>query len=377
MQKARRILLITPNDAPASVCEMGIRSSLSEHPGWTLRRHVGWPTDPPTIRAIQKWAPHGVLTFLSSPPFLFPAGEPVVVGIRNHECPVMVRFEEHRVGALAAETLISLGYKHIRALHLPHAAAETLWFTPRFEGFVRRCAELGIDAQSLAPGNEDLRDGVPLLTDALSRVHAERQHIAVFCGNDYFANCAFQACAKLGLRVPDDVAIIGADDLPGHEAELLGLTSVQIPHFRIGAESIRLMDQVMSGKPPPRHAHIIPVTTVSQRTSTRRVQIEDAIVQAALRFIEAHVSLPLGIDQVAQAAGASRRTLTERFRSVLGASVKDVIDRRRVDYAISLLQAGTHSISTAAAAIGCDDAGNFSRLVSRVTGRSPKHHLRT
>jgi len=65
------------------------------------------------------------------------------------------------------------------------------------------------------------------------------------CYNDLVAVGALQACRDLGVRVPDDVAIVGCDDIPLASLVTPALTTVRISKFEIGAAAVRmLLDRV-------------------------------------------------------------------------------------------------------------------------------------
>jgi LacI family transcriptional regulator len=64
---------------------------------------------------------------------------------------------------------------------------------------------------------------------------------ALFCYNDLVAVGALQACAELGRRVPDDVAVAGYDDIPLAALVTPPLTTCRVPRYELGAEALRLL----------------------------------------------------------------------------------------------------------------------------------------
>jgi LacI family transcriptional regulator len=85
---------------------------------------------------------------------------------------------------------------------------------------------------------------------------AGRRPIAVFCGNDVLAVGLLRGCLAAGLRVPEDVAIVGYDDIVYAASATVALTSVRQPAYEIGQAAMRLllaeMKAVRSGQP---HEH--------------------------------------------------------------------------------------------------------------------------
>ena len=67
---------------------------------------------------------------------------------------------------------------------------------------------------------------------------------AIFCGNDKIAMNCYSALAELGLRVPDDVAVIGFDNIAHISEGLLPpLTTMQLPHYEMGKWAARYLMQ--------------------------------------------------------------------------------------------------------------------------------------
>jgi LacI family transcriptional regulator, gluconate utilization system Gnt-I transcriptional repressor len=73
---------------------------------------------------------------------------------------------------------------------------------------------------------------------------------AVFCGTDVIATGAIFACLRAGLRVPDDIAIAGYDDLEIAGQMTPSLTTVRIPRFDIGVRAAEMIDLALAGERP-------------------------------------------------------------------------------------------------------------------------------
>jgi LacI family transcriptional regulator len=76
---------------------------------------------------------------------------------------------------------------------------------------------------------------------------------ALFCGNDLMAIGAEQAAIARGLRIPQDIAIAGYDDIRFAATSLVPLTSVRNPAYELGLQAAELLiDEVANG---PNHKH--------------------------------------------------------------------------------------------------------------------------
>jgi LacI family transcriptional regulator len=141
-----------------------------------------------------------------------------------------------------------------------------------------------------------------------------------------------------GLRVPEDVAIVGADNDPT-ECELTApsLSSVAIPWRRLGEEAAALVRRGLAGGALGRRRTVIAPGHVVVRRSSDALAIPDQVAAAAVTWIRDHAQGRLSVPSVARAAGVSRQRLERRFRAVLGRTVLQEIRRARVELARRLL----------------------------------------
>ena len=90
---------------------------------------------------------------------------------------------------------------------------------------------------------------------------------AVLAGNDLLALGVYDALSERGLRCPDDISVVGFNDMPFMDKVSPSMTTVRIPHYEIGAEAARLLLEVLHD--PDRHPRslLLPLTMVI-RSST-------------------------------------------------------------------------------------------------------------
>ncbi len=166
-----------------------------------------------------------------------------------------------------------------------------------------------------------------------------RPPIALFVAfNDVSTRYVVHACQRRGLRVPDDVAMITATNEPMiGELPPPSLSSVEVHYEQIGYQAAEMLSELMRGKTlPQQHAYYSP-TGVIARDSTDFFAVDDEVVALAMRFIERHCSEDIDVENVAAAAGVSRRTLERRFRASSGRSIAKEIRRLRLLKAKRLL----------------------------------------
>ncbi|AVT31617.1 MULTISPECIES: LacI family DNA-binding transcriptional regulator [unclassified Plantactinospora] len=159
--------------------------------------------------------------------------------------------------------------------HLLSAGHERILFVGRRPGYTtadgrlagyRRALEahrVPHDPALEVEGTMEWHEGYRMMKERL--VAGPPDFTAVFCVNDLLAGGAHRALAEHGLRVPDDVSMVGFDDLP--PSLDLGLTTVHLPHEEVGRTAVRLaLEHEARGGTPP---HVTLGTHLVVRDSVR------------------------------------------------------------------------------------------------------------
>ena len=164
--------------------------------------------------------------------------------------------------------------------------------------------------------------------------------VGILASHDPQAVELSELCRHSGLRVPEEVALVGVDnDDLLCELGAPSLTSVALPAERVGFEAARLLDCLLT-RPRPRgrpggSALLLPPQGVVTRVSTDVLAIDDAEVVATLRFIRQHAHESIQVKDVLDEVPVSRRTLERRVRAALGRGVWEEIRRAHLERAAS------------------------------------------
>lgn len=178
----------------------------------------------------------------------------------------IVRADNEGGSYAATRHLIDLGHQKIATITGPPHLATSV---ERLRGYRRAMKDAGLSAPSMyvQKGNFDRSSGFEA---GLQLLRPANRPTAVFAGNDLMAMGALLAVRELGLRCPDDVSIVGFDNLDATELLLPPLTTIDQPAYRLGATAMELLIQRISGlKEGPRD--IILNTELIRRSSVRRV----------------------------------------------------------------------------------------------------------
>jgi LacI family transcriptional regulator len=156
-------------------------------------------------------------------------------------------------GALTAH-LLGHGHRRLAFLGDPDQSPDV---AGRYEGFRAALAEGGLEpAAEPVRCAFDVRSGYQAARELLPRRRPE----ALVCANDELALGALRAAADLGLRVPDDVALTGWDDIMA--ADYARLTTVHQPMRELGATAARWLDERICGTAPGVRHEVLPTRLV-------------------------------------------------------------------------------------------------------------------
>ena len=207
-------------------------------------------------------------------------GTPIVLldrrSLRRDQCSVAV--DDVRGGQLAGEHLTALGHTHIALINGP---GEITQCADRRTGFVSALAEAGL---KLAAADEIETDAMTIAAGeaATKQLLARRRPpSAVFCTNDLMALGAEHAVLAAGGQLPDDVAVVGYDDVPFAGMAFVPLTSIRQPTYDLGFRAAQLLLEEASRK-QHRHEHVTFTPELVVRDSTAGAQAAGQAGRGAL-----------------------------------------------------------------------------------------------
>ena len=152
----------------------------------------------------------------------------------------------HLAGAKAAtEHLLSLGHRRIGAITGPHGWVASVH---RLDGYQTALAGAGVltDPDLIAKGNFTSESGYAAASQLLSL--AERP-TAIFAFNDEMAVGAMRAAKERGLALPEDLSIVGFDDVEKAEIVTPALTTVRQPLAEMGRMAVSLLTRLLERQP--------------------------------------------------------------------------------------------------------------------------------
>ena len=281
-----------------------------------------------------------------------------------------VTLDNHTAGLMAAEHFLSLQLQHFSVV----VDENRLYSRQRAEGFAARLAQSGKEARLISIPTSKF----PLATRAQRNLQAAMLALSklplpcgIFCKDDLCAVWIIRAAHQLGLRVPQDVAILGvSDDMVHCMATTPAISSLHYPGRAIGFAAAELLGRKMRGEEidPQTHIRIAPKNLVV-RESSGAVELADAVVTSSLRLIRSIVQKrAMGVEELCRELGVSREILRQKFHAVLGKSPKHVIDQMRADLIGETLLQTSWTVDQTASVCGFTSSDDLCRFFKRIKG---------
>ena len=352
----------------------GIEKYAREH-GWHLYANLAREKVIPW-----GWEGSGVLAWLGAgddlAKFVKAVNKPTVdFSLRRPELKFPRVLEDHAHAAqLVADHFLSRGFKHF----LFFSDTANWSYEERGEGFLNALKQAGHSATWLrwhkSPVFETGRDEWQKKRKWLAaEMKRAPKPLAVFAANDQQAVDVLESCESAGIAVPEEVAIIGAENyLPAPDAMRTPISSVDTNLEILGYRGAELLDDLMNGKPAPKNPIRIPAAGVVARKSSDILTIPHRGVARSLRYIWEHSHEPICVKDLVSVAAMSRRGLHMAYLKHLGRTPGQELQRVRIDRAKQLLIGSNHKIETVAGMCGYQSANSFCIAFKRVAGMSAK-----
>jgi LacI family transcriptional regulator len=157
-----------------------------------------------------------------------------------------VSFDNFAASAAVVDYLHELRHRHI-ALICGRTALNDRALA-RKQGFLKRMASLGLPAASgdVIECDFEFEEGRRALRTLLAR---RPRPTAIFSANDIVAVGVLHECRAQGLRVPEDISLVGFDDLPIAQYVTPQLSTVRVPAAAMGERAVMLLLQAIAGEP--------------------------------------------------------------------------------------------------------------------------------
>ena len=286
-----------------------------------------------------------------------------------------VRSDDEQIGRLAAKHLLERGFQRFGFCGFEGES----WSKRRELAFAGAVADAGFDcsiytsrwygesAPSWEQDIEAVREWIKGLVPP----------IGIMCSNDLRGHRVLDACASLGLSVPEKIAVVGVDN----DELLCGmcvppLSSVQANAQAVGFHAAEILGDLMSGAKRNNQTLIVPPIGVKTRQSTDVVAVEDRDLSCALQFIRQHACSGICVDDVTRHAPLSRSKLERQFRKLLGRTPQQEIRSVQVKRVCELIASTDLAFDQIAMQCGFENPEYMYVVFRRIVGMTPGDYRR-
>ncbi len=375
IQPARRVALAFPGlFAHFHTVARGIMAYARENVNWTFTTS-GEAHDLP-LRAMKRWSGDGIICIPKCDQDAKFARElkiPAVTFLGYMENPGIPRvmMNQAAIGKLAAEHLLSRGYKHFAFYGVEEAYYSSVReseFTSVLAGeqfSVSRYVSPSVRGDSLHPWDDEI--------DNLCRwIRTLPSPVGIFATSDSRARMIADACRIVKREVPKDVGIVGVDnDLLECELGSPKLTSIQCDWWQVGFRTAKLLHAIMNGATPPAADQLISPTGIVQRESTDVTIVDHPAVAKAVDYVQRNLTGCFGVKAMVAEAGVSRRHLEHSFIRAIRRTPAEYLAQARVNRAKELLQKTHLPLGQISRECGFSDIRQFRRVFSRLEKITP------
>lgn len=300
----------------------------------------------------------------------------ILTGIRRRKIPVVfldrrrvrqneicVTDDSESVARAAARELLSLGFEDFAYAPWPEWV-DWDWPVIRGRAFSQEIRRGGGRFHQYAKGG---------LSDWLA---ALPKPCGVFAANDFVAGKVVSICEGLGIRVPDEIAVVGVDNDPQIcENATTSITSVEQDVEHGGYIAAQALDSLLRPGEVTCDERCYGVKGIIHRASTRPAG--DVRVAKGLEHIRLHAAERLTPDSVAKVIGCSRNLADLRFKAAVGKTVHDEIVDARVALVKEHLRNPDRMLSAIPDFCGFASAVDMRRVFKAKTGMTPREWRRT
>jgi len=294
---------------------------------------------------------------------------------KPHVALVGVDSDHRRIGIMAKAFFKSRGFTNFAYCGLPGST----FSDAREKAFADKSTYI------YAPKNSNPSDESQFYNERLDRTQDAKalarwlktlpKPIAVFCCNDLRAIQLQRAAIDTGLRVPQDVVILGVDnDTIACSFAEVPISSIDPNAFEVGYAAARILGAMLTKRPALKHhkIHRVKPGEITERTSTEFMPIDPPWLGTVLIHIEKNLRHPITAREIFTLAERSSTFVEHVFKTRLGMPVQAYITAMKMREARRLMADPNLRISEIAALCGFSSPQYFCRTFTAAFGKSPR-----
>lgn len=275
-------------------------------------------------------------------------------------------------GQMAARYFIDKGFCKFGFFGLK----DVCWSDDRYEGFRREIKSLGLEESLYKYNMQDIDRHWFYERSALAEwLKALPKPIGIMACDDNQGNNLIQACISAGIKIPQEVSILGVDN-----DELLcnlsipSLSSIAVDIEGGGFKVAQLIERLVESPDSAFEDIILQPVKIVPRISTAAFATGDSEIQKAVKFIHQNSHRKISVDDVVEQVALSRRLLEMRFKEVTGESIYQYILMLRLKTFAEMLLETNEQVINIALSLGESDAKSITKKFKAIYGCSPNEY---
>ena len=302
------------------------------------------------------------------------------VDITSREMPQEVPrvvVDNYQVGQKAARYFMRKGYKDFAYFSWD----EIFVNRRRKESFIQTLKDEGGVSDDCIhiieqPDESVMMDWEKHIECIVDQVKKMPRPLAVFTGQDNLGSSLVEACLIAGISVPDEVAVLGVDNIEFLcECSLVPLSSIDTRLTELGYAAAEQLGRLIRGEIDNSAPKIrVPSGDVITRRSTEALAVSHPAVVKALKLMRREFMNGLVLDDVYEHVGLSKRGLEKAFKKHLTDTPASVLRQIRLNYAKKSLTQTDVKIEVIALECGYSNSSNLSHAFNREVGVSPQDY---
>ena len=273
-------------------------------------------------------------------------------------------------GAYAADFFINQNFNNYAFIGMK----DILWSVSRYEGYSEQISI----SKKLMTYHYEVEDFQNEIKEISAWLYSLPKPIAMFACNDFMARQVTEICQMNGIRIPEDISLLGVDnDEFMCNISSPTLSSIKLNFEKHGYEIAQTLFKMIAEKKiwPAR----IPVEAIGvvERMSTKRKVISDPYIREIVDFISRNYTQDIDISKLTSFIPLSRRAIELKFKKEMYPhTITSYIMKLRLEHFCNLLETTELPVSIAADRSGFIDNSNFSTIFKKYKGMTPTEYRR-
>ncbi len=368
-------LLVETSNAYSRLLLQGVADYIQGHGPWSI--YLGEKKRGDPVPAwLSRWDGDGIIARVEN--------EKMAESIMHSKMPAVnvsqtdfdprlpsVNTDEFAVAQMSVEHLINRGFRQLAYCSVTGFS----WAKLRQKAFVDAAKEAGFSCHVYEPAANRRMSWEREQEELAKWLQSLPKPIGMRAAYDFRGQQVLDACRRVGLAVPEAIAVIGA----GNDEVLCRLawppmTSTDPNPIVIGYEAAALLDRLMQGEPMNGQRVLVQPLSIAARQSTDTMAIEDKDIADAVRLIRESACEGINVGDVLSRVPLVRQSFEQRFKKALGRSPHAEIVRVRLERAKQLLTNTDLPLSVVAEKAGFSQAAYLSTVFKEKVGKSPSNY---